>query len=273
MSKNKMTTVASRRALLGAGVALLAAGLGGTGAAHAQEQAAQRVAIVSALGDAITVVQSEPTTGSHLRNRRIEDRFPVPAGIFDVPALGQLQKALASVAPKALGIPLKLQSASVLGDAEKLIDEDRWVGSPMLNQALQELKATHLLLLRPARGPARVQMAFETMGQGQLAGPGFYLDRHTMVRVTGEGVAARRGYLAPYVYAELCVIDVAKGKVVGRAPIRSANSMTTNSEDGAGDSWDLLTTAQKIETLQDVVKDEVRTQMPALAKAFEPPAP
>ena len=53
-----------------------------------------------------------------------------------------------------------------------------------------------------------------------------------------------------YVYAELSVIDVAQGTVTGSAPIRFAESMTTNSVDGAGDAWDLLTTKQKIETLQ-----------------------
>ncbi|WP_343639474.1 hypothetical protein [Roseateles sp.] len=250
----------ARRALLAAGLAGAAA-LVAPMAAQAQEQ--RRVAIVSALGDSITVVQSEPTTGSHFKDRRVEDVFPVPEGIFDVYALGQLQQGLAGA--NALLIPLKLKSASVLGDTDKLVDGGRWVGSDMLNQALKELKATHLVLLRPLRAPARVQMAQNTMGQGQLRGLGFYLDRNTFVRAESEAIAARRGFLAPYVYAELSVIDVAQGAVTGSAPIRFAESMTTNSVDGAGDAWDLLTTKQKIETLQESIRDEVAKQLPKVA--------
>jgi len=67
----------ARRALLAAGLAGAAA-LVAPMAAQAQEQ--RRVAIVSALGDSITVVQSEPTTGSHFKDRRVEDVFPVPEG-------------------------------------------------------------------------------------------------------------------------------------------------------------------------------------------------
>jgi hypothetical protein len=250
----------ARRALLAASLASAAA-LAVPMAAQAQEQ--RRVAIVSALGDSITVVQSEPTTGSHFKDRRVEDVFPVPEGIFDVYALGQLQKGLAG--GNALLIPLKLKSASALGDADKLIDGSRWVGSDMLNQALKELNASHLVLLRPLRGPARVQMAQNTMGQGQLRGLGFYLDRNTFVRAESEAIAARRGFLAPYVYAELCVIDVAQGTVSASVPIRFAESMTTNSVDGAGDAWDLLTTKQKIETLQESIRDEVAKQLPKVA--------
>ncbi len=250
----------ARRALLAAGLAGAAA-LVVPMAAQAQEQ--RRVAIVSALGDSITVVQSEPTTGSHFKDRRVEDVFPVPEGIFDVYALGQLQQGLSGA--NALLIPLKLKSASVLGDTDKLVDAGRWVGSDMLNQALKELKATHLVLLRPLRAPARVQMAQNTMGQGQLRGLGFYLDRNTFVRAESEAIAARRGFLAPYVYAELSVIDVAQGTVTGSAPIRFAESMTTNSVDGAGDAWDLLTTKQKIETLQESIRDEVAKQLPKVA--------
>lgn len=264
--KHLSPTRRARRALLSAGLAAAAA-LACPVLAQAQTQAPRRIALVSALGDAITVVQSEPTTGSHLKNRRLEDIFPVPEGVFDVYALGQLQQGLAGVGNAQL-LPLKLKSATLLGDADKLVDGGGWRGNDLLNQALKELNATHVVLLRPQRGPARVQMAQNTMGQGALKGLGFYLDRHTNVRLDTEAMATRRGFLAPYVYAELSVIDVAAGTVVASTPIRSAESMTTNREEGAGDAWDLLTAAQKIRTLQETIGEGLVQQLPKVVSAF-----
>lgn len=239
-----------------AGAAVLAV----PGAVHAQEQ--RRVAVVSALGDSITVAQSEPTTGSHLKGRRVDDVFRVPEGVFDVHALGVMQKGLSGA--NVLVIPLKLKSASVLGDADRLTDGDRWIGSDMLNQALTELKATHLVLLRPLRAPAQVQLAQITMGQGHLRGLGFYLDRNTTVRTQSEAIAARRGFLAPFVYAELSMVDMAQRAVTASSPIRFAEAMTTNSEAGAGDAWDLLSTQQKIETLRAILQEQIARQLPVI---------
>ncbi|WP_431263068.1 hypothetical protein ACQ859_23865 [Roseateles chitinivorans] len=111
-------------------------------------------------------------------------------------------------------------------------------------------------------------MSQNTMGQGQLKGLGFYLDRHTVVRMDNEAVAARRGFLAPYVYAELDVIDIAAGSVVATAPIRSSVAMTSDNPDGAGDAWDVLTTAQKVETLRQSIRDGLVEQLPKVAGAF-----
>ena len=254
--------------LLAGGLCLAAAGLASAQSTQTQTPsqtpapAPRRIAVISLLGNTIHVVMQTSVTGTHM-DRNGRESFVVPGNLFDLAALGAANEALLQADPKAAVIPLKLPSAEMFGDTGKLFEADKFVMPTALAPVLKQVSASHLLVITPLRAPTRVRTLRETMGSGSLEGLGYYLDYQSAMR-GGDKDERRIGFLAPYTYFKLRLVDAATGAVLGERPVAIAESMMTRRPEGIADPWEALTSIEKVTVLRDQLTERVKAAVPVL---------
>lgn len=235
-----------------AGVALLAA----AGAPlHAQE----RWAVVSAIGDRMSIVSPRMQTGSNLRNNDSRD-IAMNDAVLDRLALRAVTGAKVAGAPEMLPVALKdpklyeLQEGLFADAGKPLLDS--------LRKALAAANVTHIVLLTRLRGDAAFPLKEGPTGQGTVEGLGFYLDRHTKLKVEKSG-DRDEGFLGSFAYYRLVLFDLTGGKVVGTEDARAAETFLLAGTDKTH-PWDVLTAEQKIDELDRLLKRSAGQAVAAL---------
>ncbi|ALT79029.1 hypothetical protein [Paucibacter sp. KCTC 42545] len=250
---------ARRRQWLALAAGLLVAGQ----ASAAGEAAARKYVAVSLLGDTVHVVTRQDQTGSRL-DANLRESFEFNGGVFDQAALAALDAAVRKADTSAQFFGLKLPSAKVFGDPQALIDGERFVTPAALAPVFKQIQATHLLLITSYRTDNKIKSLDDNVGRGYLEGQGFYIgDR--MVKAAAEN-ERYKGFLAPYTYFKISLIDVASGKVEGRSMVTRGEALISKRKEAAANPWEYLTTEQKVETLRTQIREEVTDAVPALLK-------
>jgi hypothetical protein len=270
MSSNKKRTTATftarRRVWLGlawlAGVALS----GGPACAAADEQA-RKFVVISLLGDKLQIVTQQPKTGSHLDTNGRES-FDLKGGVFDQAALAAIDAKVKQIEPKSSVFALKLASADVLGDPTKLLDGERFVSPAVLEPVLKQLNASHLLLVRRHRSESKIRSLRHGQGSGMLEGLGLYIDHETVL--VPEGSSERhRGFLAPYTYFKVSLINLGTGKLEREKVITAGEARISDRREAASDPWEVMTNVEKVEFLRDQLKQEITLLLPDLLATVE----
>jgi len=119
-------------------------------------------------------------------------------------------------------------------------------------------KATHLVLVTKQRHEAMLPVSNGRVGSGWLEGLGFYIDCEQGMRnnVTGEGFT---GFLAPFAYFRVSLIELATGKVLGEEAVYA--SLTTGRR-SVSHPWDALTPKQKVQVIEGMLRAEVARVIP-----------
>ena len=247
-------------ALIGASLVLAA-----TGQALAQAAAPRRIAVVSLLGNTITAVTQASVTGTRI-DRNAQNSFAVPNNLFDVVALGTLNEALAKADATATVLPLKLPSADMFGDTNKLFDNGQFVMPVALAPTLKQIAATHLLVVTRWRAPTNIKTDREGIGSGTLEGLGFYVDYDLEIRNSESG-ERRVGYLAPYTYFKLWWVNLATCAVERSQQVARAEVLLSNRREGVGDPWEVLSSVEKVTVLRDQLTARLKEAVPGLLTA------
>jgi len=227
---------------------------------HAESR---RYAILSLVGDRILVVEREMSTGSRL-DRNLRRFVDVPDHALDRSMLLAVDDAIRRKDPGAQTILLTPKDPALYAAAARELD-----GSGNTQRIYEAAKptltgtnATHLVLVTKQRHQARLQLRDGMVGSGYLEGLGFYVDYGTLARSTDTN-EAERGFIAPFTYVNIALIDVATGKVVseervyGSLPYSSPNI-------NIGNAWDALTPQEKAERLAQVMRAEADRVVPHL---------
>jgi hypothetical protein len=226
----------------------------------------RRYAVLSMLGDSLTLVTHGSTTSRHLDNN-LKDTVPVSDTVFDHTALVAAHEMIRSVEP---GAPVKLLAASgaaAFAEQARWLDGDKFLPPTWLAAALADSRASHLVLLTKHRSPARLQFYGEMGGDGLLEGLGFYIDvLKSVIRVeTGERT---RGYLAPYAHFMISIIDVARAARVRQHVVGASEVLLNIKNEGGINPWDAVDTREKILRLQYLIDKEIERALPGLVKAL-----
>jgi hypothetical protein len=238
-------------------VAALAAAL----AVHAADS--RRYAVLSLVGDRILVVEREMSTGSRLdKNHRTF--VDVPDHTLDKSMLLAIDDAIRRKDPGAITILLTPKDAALYAAAARELD-----GSGNTQRIYESVKpmlrgtnATHLVLVTKQRHAARLQLRDGMVGSGYLEGLGFYVDYGTLAR-TVDTNEAERGFIAPFTYVNVALIDVASGKVVAEERATGSAPYTTPSIN-IGNAWGALTPQEKADRLAEVMRIEADRVVPLL---------
>ena len=236
----------ARRALLLASLALLA--LPGAGAAEATRPT---VAVLSLIGDEMSLVTRRMTTGSRLdRNER--QSVPIADPAFDVAAAVAAERAIKEVLPSAGRLRMSVRDKRLFALQDRVFEPGP--ASDGLRQALQALlldaKATHLMLITKRRDTAQFRLADSYIGDGRIEGIGIFIDNTVgledpSTRITGNG------YFACFAYVKATLVDVATMRVLG-ASNGTESVMTTAIGVSASSAWEALSDAGKAENLMRV---------------------
>lgn len=220
-------------------------------------------AVISEVAREVSIVQFQTSVGSRLNNNP-RQRVGVPEGTFDKAALLAAQQALKLARPGS-GAWLIAPSDSDFFDALRMPPAGGVVQMPAdLAAALKENRSTHLLVFTRFRADAQIRFVELTDSPGQLDGLGLYVDRAARVKNLDNRLVSP-GFLAPYVHVRATLIDTATGKVLSTKTSQASRIFTAaDSKDGSTHPWDSLSSAEKMLTLRDMLRDEVTRLVPLL---------
>ncbi len=242
----------------------LCAAAAGAGAARSAES--RRFAVISLLGDQITLVYAAAVTGSNLdRNRRRE--LPDATGSLDRAALAATGRAIERAQPGAQVNLLAVPPSAAHQQGERFVEGSEIALPDSLVTALDEAAATHVLLLTKWRAPAHIELADSAVGVGHLQGLGYYVDRNIGIRTVETGNTGE-GMLVAYAYLQLTVADAKTGQVLRRQLVRATQVHPVASKPEISDPWDMLDARQKAEHLRRLLEKQLAREVPALVASL-----
>jgi TPR repeat protein len=229
----------------------------------ANEKADKRTyAVLSLIGDKLSIVGYVMTTGSHadrnrhdtitLNNRELDDAATLAASNavkrLDARAATVL---LASSDPRLYELQDKLfeqqdQSIALLESVKAMIESQH---------------ATHLVLITKHRGDAQLRMAKEYVGSGMIEGVGFYLDA-ALRTMDSDTAAVAKGFLAPFAYIKVTLVNAKTMAVIREQNADESTTLSTARAKGSLNPWDALTPAQKVTALQNMISKAIARVMP-----------
>lgn len=226
------------------------------------ENDARVYSVMSLVGDQINVVNYQPVTGSSL-DRNVHNSIPVKDRVFDKEVLLAIDTAL-SRHDAGARVRLLVSSAPALFEQQDRFFEGNRIELPKEIESVARTDgATHLILVTKYRSDAKLQMANGKVGSGKLEGLGFYVDREmaTLQADTGE---RGWGFLAPFVYIKVSLIDLKTSTVVREQPVTATTTLSTAQVKAGSDPWDALSPAEKVRILQQMIKTELADAVPKL---------
>ncbi|MBI5717390.1 MAG: hypothetical protein HZC37_06850 [Burkholderiales bacterium] len=258
----KQRTASTRRLLM----AVLAATLVVVAPAAALAQAKPRViGVMSLIADEFVVVGQEGTTGTKL-DQNVRERVPIEGGAIERVVLGTAMKAVASADAAAKVMPMLVNEPRYYRGQSDWIDGDQATLPTDLAEALRGAGMTHLILVQKLRADARMNTGRGSLGSGRLEGVGFYVDRITRLRLEGTSELTV-GYLAPYLYARVLLVDLAGMRVLAKREV-TRGEVVIASQTGArgGDPWDWLDAKGKLQAIASMIERDLGDAVAVLAK-------
>jgi hypothetical protein len=205
-------------------------------------------AIASVIGDKVTITYSQRETGTMLDpNRKTELKLSEQGLDGEILLIAsKIVKAQCEVCKTTL---FNVKAVETPEEGEKLL--------PGLLGAAQQAKADRLIVLTKYRDQARLRFLDQQKGQGKFTGLGFFVDRKVKVKDITT-LDTTTGYLAPYAYFKLHLIDVATGDVLLSQGLTTSRAYNINvNQTDEFDPWNALTEERKIEALLALVRLEL----------------
>jgi hypothetical protein len=225
-----------------------------------QASAAERTyAVLSLVGDKLTVARVELTTGSRL-DRNARTVIETPGGELDRTMAFAIEDEIKRIAPDARVVLLGANDPALYAAQAAAIDGGVSTIMPALEATLRGAKASHLVLVTKHKGEARIPLDDGMIGSGALEGLGFYLDhdRYVLNRANGE---SSQGILAPYGYVRFSLVDLADSRTLVE---HKATLAYTVSSQKAESTWQNLTPEEKVGYLKEIIRREAQDTVPKL---------
>lgn len=232
-------------------------------AAFAQSAPPQRFAVISAVGDTLTVVHQGTSVGSHL-DRNSRQLLKVKDSPLDDGALAVARNLLQARDPRA-----KVSLFAVSEPASPFFNGERFTPPADLAAELAKDGVTHALVISKLRTDSAMKTSDGTpLGTGRVEGLGFYIDYDTEMVNTQTGRHGD-GFLAAFVSVKSTLVDLSQGKVVSSEPVRNSDMVLGVGQDGqAKHPWQALNAQQKLQALQVLLVEGLGRAVPATLKAL-----
>jgi hypothetical protein len=242
---------------------LLAASLGVPLLTHAQ--GARRYVVVSLIGDKLGIVVAQNTTGSHL-DRNLRSFSDDSSGTFDRWAVVAVAEELARIESAAAVFAVPMPPSKLHDQPELLLRSDGVVLPDAVVDVIERERATHVLLLTKIHANATFQLVNQPVGVGKLRGVGFYVDGTMALESVDDTEKRARGFISPYVYVRLSLVDVGNGRVVRDAEIKETQVFATFRNPNALVPWDAMDNEQKLATLRKMLESALSRSTRAVVR-------
>lgn len=216
-------------------------------------QAADKYMIASVVGDAFTVTRAQMQTGSNIdTNKRYS--FELPKNALD----DQVVLSVQDVIRRACGA---CDTTMVRVNPALFADANEGAVPAAVMEAARQAGAQRLVLLTKHRGETQLKVRDGRIGQGRLRGLGFYIDSEFEL-IDQQTRERSEGFLAPYAYFRMQVIDVAQGVLLLNKAVRASAAIAVpRLPDGS--IWNAVSAEDKTKALLALVRDEVSQALPA----------
>lgn len=213
-----------------------------------------KVGVMSVLGRELDVIIYAPTTGSRV-DRNAKDSIKMEPSDFENFVL---HATVEGARREGLGEAVMLARPSD-GSRPWQRDGQAVLVTRALLDAAQASKLSHLVLIQPARGDAKLQMSRQVAGSGKLEGLGFYVDTTISVERTDTNEVAS-GYLAPFAFFDMYLVDVATLDLQAEYRARASASLAEPGRQGTN-PWNALSSQRKVEVIRQLIQQEVDKAM------------
>ncbi len=220
---------------------------------RASDAPPRRYAVLSLIGDELGVVNNRGQAGTNLSTAR--NMLKMSSPVFDRVALIAVNDVFKQSRPPMTSI-LLAPSSSLYAAQAQFFDGSKFLVPAELDATLKAQQATHLLLITKHRAASKVRFADTVVGSGRLEGLGYYVDHELAVKrvdTADTGV----GFLAPYAYFMVSIVDLGSSAVIGSLPVTATHTITPAGVNGVINPWDVLTSDQKMDLLKEMVKEQV----------------
>ena len=220
-------------------------------------------AVLALIGDEMTIVTYQPAVGSNLD---ANDRQKVTLGddVFDrstdLAVDTAIRRAASGATTKIVTVAdpaLRARSEDIVESPERL----KALVAPISAQVGPDVR--WLLLVTKHRDDTRLRVANGDIGAGKLSGLGFYIDRHRRLTRSDTGESGR-GFLAPYAYLSVSLVDLTTGDVVRTRSVSESTTLSSARNPSSFDPWEAVPPQRKIQILQGMVRHAVDVNVPLL---------
>ena len=225
------------------------------GSAHA----ADRYAVLALIGDDLSIVTYQTSTGSHLDTNTVQ-HLANDDDRFDRVAVQNAAAAVRRTVPGATTFGIKAADPAEYGVNDAMLESPGQVKALLepLRPVLGD--ARYLLIVSKSHGDAYLRTANGSIGSGKLNGLGFYLDYR---KRTSNGAGERgRGFVAPYAYVTVTLVDVGTGAVVRSDSSNEGRMVSITRSPDATDPWEALTADQKVAMLGNLIRRAMERVVP-----------
>ena len=219
-------------------------------------------AVISLVGDQLDVVTYQPQVGTQL-DSNTHMRLALSEDELDTAALRAINRSLKASHPGAQIALLAASTPESFANQDRLFSGDHVTLPAEIDAAVHREGATTLVLVTKHHGQARLQVADGFIGSGKLSGLGYYLDTNQQLE-TRDTQMHSVGYLAPFVYVDVNLVDVATGTLLKRATIATGYVIGSSNRAEAVHPWDALSSQEKVATLKSLLTQELQAAMPTL---------
>lgn len=230
-------------------LALLAV-TGAHDAAHAEE--ARKFGVLSIIGDRMLIVNHRGETGTRVA-QGVRDYIDMPSRVLDNAVVKAVEGAIKEAVPGSdvvmLGASPPLYAAQAATE-----DPDEAPVVTLVREPLGKAGVTHLVLVSKLRHDAMLRFSDGYFGSGKLEGIGFYLD-HALRTRNAEGTQAGVGFLAPFAYFRVSLVDVGRGEVLARRDVLASQSVTAGRSPSL-QVWESLTAGEKVRIIDGMTRAE-----------------
>lgn len=223
-----------------------------------------KIAILSLIGDEMTIDTYRKRVGTSVDSNR-QQIVPLPTPVFDHTALVAAEEALVRLLPAASVATLMVPTTGSDSDPGRLLTDNKVLASSSTIAALRQSGFTQLLVIAKLRAPTRLQTAGEVVGNGHIRGLGFYVDNFLLTQIVATGEVAR-GFIAPYVYIRLVLVDLRALDILGDERITASEARSAALNPTGSDPWGAITPEEKVSMLQTLIQDSIAATVPRLLR-------
>ncbi len=221
------------------------------------------VALLSLIGDRLHVVSKLPSTGTNSEPIK-RDSIAIDTPMFDQQAMNASIRGLRRVMSKAEFAVLNARSPVLFDRQSSLFERSgQTIKMPeAIVDAARQQGANRILLILKRREDANFSFASgDVSTTPKLEGLGFFLDASMdtyAVNAQGERTASGRGFVAPYVFVDLFLVDVATGRILGERGITAARTIASGTADGdPATSWNAMSSADRARIITQLLNDNI----------------
>jgi hypothetical protein len=225
--------------------------------AHAVEASPGTYAVLSLVGDQLTIVTRRLTTGTQLdpNDRQV---LPVDDASLDGAIAAAAESAITEANPASQWLRFSIRDARLFALQDQLLSPG--AESDGLREALRGLLAkagaTHLIVVTKWRGEASFKLVDGSVGAGKIMGVGFNVDDVTRTKLLSTGEIST-GFVAPFAYVRVSLLDAATLKVVATRVAVESSLWTPPQTKDAVFAWEIMTAKEKSQALDGVIHEAV----------------